>query len=56
MEWKNLAQDPALLSVRKELADLLPSDNAPNAPFDQTIRREKKNEGGRRIENRQEQN
>jgi len=55
MEWKNLAQEPSLLSVREELADLLPSRNAPNAPFDQSIRRKNKADTGDRKNNRQKQ-
>jgi arylsulfatase A-like enzyme len=32
LEWKNLAKDPGLDAVRKELAAHLPKTNAPNAP------------------------
>lgn len=42
MEWKNLAKDPSLAGVRKELAAHFPKASAPNAPYDRNIRSGKK--------------
>jgi arylsulfatase A-like enzyme len=42
-EWKNLAGDPQLADVRKELAAWLPKQEAPNAPRDDERERPRRN-------------
>jgi len=42
LEWTNLATRPQYARVKAELARWLPKTNAPDAPFDKKIRRDKK--------------
>jgi arylsulfatase A-like enzyme len=42
MEWTNLAADPELAAVKKELANWLPKQNAPEAEYDKGVRGKRK--------------